>query len=126
MLDRYVSRLQELADLDEDDYVTGHPYEGRYLVQASAQICIDLANHLIASEGWEPATEFREAFDRLRERGVLEDALAGHLQSLTGLRNRLVHLYDDVDDRLVHRALVRRLADLDAFARAYAGRMAEE
>lgn len=31
----------------------------------------------------------------------------------------------DLGDRLVHRALVRRLADLDAFARAYAGRVAE-
>jgi uncharacterized protein YutE (UPF0331/DUF86 family) len=36
------------------------------------------------------------------------------------LRNRLVHLYDDVDDLLVHRAMQDGLADLDGFAVAFA------
>jgi uncharacterized protein YutE (UPF0331/DUF86 family) len=42
------------------------------------------------------------------------------MQDLTGLRNRLVHLYDAVDDRLVHEALAAGLPDLEAFATAVA------
>ncbi|MBA2316736.1 MAG: DUF86 domain-containing protein [Euzebyales bacterium] len=42
------------------------------------------------------------------------------MQDLTGLRNRLVHLYDDIDDRLVHEALGEGLGDLEDFATAIA------
>jgi uncharacterized protein YutE (UPF0331/DUF86 family) len=119
-LSRYTARLRVLAAMNEAEYVDSHAYEGRYLVQASAQVCIDLANHLIASSGWSPATEFRQSFDRLRDHGVITGELAARLQDLTGLRNRLVHLYDDVDDRLVHEGIRHGLSDLDEYAAAYA------
>lgn len=120
MLGRYLTRLRQLAGEPSAAYINDHAYEGRYLVQASAQICIDLANHLIASQAWVPAREFREAFTRLGDHGVLEADLVTRMQSLVGLRNRLVHLYDDVDDLLVHQALADGLADFDAFAQAIA------
>ncbi|MGQ0742731.1 MAG: type VII toxin-antitoxin system HepT family RNase toxin [Acidimicrobiales bacterium] len=118
-LGHYLDRLQVLAEENADAYVIDHSYEGRYLVQASAQTCIDLANHLIASQGWVPATEFRQAFSRLGEHSVLDADLVARMQSLAGLRNRLVHLYDDVDDLLVHAALQRGLSDLNEFATAF-------
>lgn len=124
-LGRYLTRLRELAALDPDAYVAHHAYEGRYLVQVSAQTCIDLANHLIASQGWVPAPEFREAFTRLGEHEVIGADLVVRLQSLTGLRNRLVHLYDDIDDVLVHQALHDGLTDLEAFATAFARRLTD-
>jgi hypothetical protein len=39
---------------------------------------------------------------------------------MVGMRNRLVHLYDDVDDALVAHAAGEELGDWDAFARAIA------
>jgi uncharacterized protein YutE (UPF0331/DUF86 family) len=56
----------------------------------------------------------------LQEHNVVHAHLAARLRALSGLRNRLVHLYEDVDDRLVHAALEEGLADLDAYARAVA------
>lgn len=112
----YRRRLAELAALPSEEYVAAHRYEGRYLVQAAAQVCIDLAHHVIASNGWTPTVEYRDAFARLAEHGVVGEELAARLQDLAGLRNRLVHLYDDVDDQLVHSSLVEGLRDLDAFA----------
>ncbi len=43
-------------------YVSQEAFAGRYLVQAAAQVCIDLANHLISSEGWRVPSDFRDAF----------------------------------------------------------------
>jgi uncharacterized protein YutE (UPF0331/DUF86 family) len=42
------------------------------------------------------------------------------MRALAGLRDRLVHLYDDVDDGLVHEALGAGLDDLRHFSRAVA------
>lgn len=120
-LEAHRGRLAELGRLPTDRYVEEQRFAGRYLVQASAQICIDVANHLISSEGWRVPRDFRDAFTVLEERRVLGEGLADRLRALTGLRNRLVHLYEEVDDALVHRAIRDGLGDLDAFARAVAG-----
>lgn len=112
--------LQRLGDLAPEQYARDELYAGRYLIQVAAQTCIDLANHLIASEGWRPPRDFGDAFTVLCENEVIDRALAGRLRGLTGLRNRLVHVYDEIDDVLVHQLLLAGLPDLDDFAVAIA------
>lgn len=114
----YRDHLAALRALPRERYVAEEAYTGRYLAQAAAQICIDLANHVISSEGWRVPADYRDAFSVLEENGVVAGDLAGRLRALAGLRNRLVHLYEDVDDALVHDALADGLDDLDAYARS--------
>lgn len=64
----YRAQLEELRDLTPEEYVEEEPFAGRYLFQATAQICIDIANHLIASEGWRAPQNFRDSFAVLEER----------------------------------------------------------
>lgn len=124
-LANYRDRLSELQGLPVERYVAEQAFAGRYLVQAAAQACIDIANHVISSEGWRVPRDFRDAFTVLEEKGILDASLAERLRGLAGLRNRLVHLYEDVDDSLVHEALAEGLRDLDAFSRVIA-RLAEQ
>lgn len=116
----YRDQLSKRRAMEVDDYLSEEAFAGRYLVQAAAQACIDIANHLIASEGWRVPQDFRDTFTVLEEQQILDEGLAERLRALAGLRNRLVHLYEDVDDRRVHAALQDGMADLDAFARAVA------
>ncbi|MGI8659819.1 MAG: DUF86 domain-containing protein [Thermoleophilaceae bacterium] len=55
-----------------------------------------------------------------RVRRLLDAGLAERMRALAGLRNRLVHVYDAVDDAIVHASLPEGLADLDEFSRAVA------
>lgn len=108
MLERYRSLLAE----PEPD-----PYRRRHLVQTSAQICIDLANHVIAADGHRVPRDYGDAFRVLSEVGVLDDGLADRLVSLAGARNLIVHLYAEVDDaRLAGYVSGGGLDDLSAFA----------
>ncbi len=50
-LGTYLRELRRLRELPITEYLREEVYAGRYLVQVSAQTCIDLANHIIASEG---------------------------------------------------------------------------
>lgn len=67
------------------------------------------------------ARDQRDSFARLADRRVLDDDLAQRLMALAGLRNRLVHFYDEIDDDRIHAALPAGLSDFDAFSRAVAG-----
>ncbi len=69
LLRTYVARLDELRQLPPEEYVEEEAFAGRYLVQAAAQICIDIANHLIAAQGWRAPRDFRDSFTVLDEHG---------------------------------------------------------
>jgi uncharacterized protein YutE (UPF0331/DUF86 family) len=116
----YRNRLEALRDLPAEQYEGDRAFAGRYLVQASAQACIDIANHLIASSGWRAPADFRDAFTVLEEQAAIDADLAERMRALAGLRNRLVHVYEEVDDRIVHAALPEGLEDLGRFAQAMA------
>ncbi|MGH3811985.1 MAG: type VII toxin-antitoxin system HepT family RNase toxin [Pseudonocardiaceae bacterium] len=108
MLERYRSLLA----VDDPD-----PYRRRHLVQTAAQICIDLANHVIAADGHRVPRDYGDAFRVLAEVGVLDDDLADRMVALAGARNLIVHLYADVDDdRLARAVRGGGLDDLSAFA----------
>ena len=112
-----LERYRALLAVDDPD-----PYRRRHLVQTAAQISIDLANHVIAAEGYRPPRDYGDAFRILADAGVLEAGLAGRMVALAGARNLIVHLYAEVDDERLARAVRDGgLDDLSAFAAAIAG-----
>lgn len=60
------------------------------------QECVDLAAHWVADRGWGPPERAGEAFEILREKGVLDDDLTAGLRGAAGLRNRIAHGYTDI------------------------------
>lgn len=96
------------------------PLRRRYAVQAAAQACIDLANHVIASEGWRVPADYGDAFTVIAEHDVIGSPLAERLTGLAGLRNLLVHLYDEIDDDRVEREAAEGQADLGDYTAAVA------
>ena len=86
------------------------------------ECAIDVANHVIASEGYRFPQDNADSFSVLVSEDVFPAALEPSLRAMAQFRNRLVHLYRDVDDRRVYEYLRTGLADLDQFAGAVAGR----
>ena len=68
-----------------------------------------------------PVRDYGDAFRVLAEEGVLEGPLAERMVALAGARNLIVHLYAEVDDARLARAVREGgLDDLSAFAAAVA------
>jgi uncharacterized protein YutE (UPF0331/DUF86 family) len=107
-----LERYRALLAADHPD-----PYRRRHLVQSAAQISIDLANHVIAADGHRVPRDYGDAFRVLGEVGVLDAELAQRMAALAGARNLIVHLYAEVDDERLARAVRDGgLDDLSAFA----------
>ncbi len=86
----------------------------KYVFVTAIEGCLDVAQHLCASEGWGPPTTNADALRLLGRHGVLANELAESLARAVGFRNLLVHGYADVDDDRVVDQL-DRIGDLERF-----------
>lgn len=89
----------------------------KYTFVTAIEACLDVAQHLCATEGWGPPRDNGDAVALLGSHGVLPADLATRMRRAVGFRNVLVHGYITVDDKIV----LARLADpsdLGAFVSA--------
>jgi len=87
----------------------------RYCFLVSIEARLDFANHIIATQGLRAPRDYKDSFRVLNEAGILPDDFVPTMQALAGLRNLVMHLYWDVDDRMLHDAIGGELADFDTF-----------
>lgn len=123
LLDSYVGYLDELAKGDVEAFVGDYKLCGaaRYYLQAAIECCADVGAHVLATDTTRRAEDYRSIFKLLGEEGVIPAEVAAGMEPAAALRNRLVHGYDQVDDRRVHEMLRTAPPTLRAFAKAMAG-----
>jgi len=92
----------------------------KYRFIVAIETCIDVAEHVTASEGLRSPDSFAEAFSVLDEAGFVDQDLAADLQDMARFRNLLVHGYQRVDDARVTEILRTRLDDFERFRTAVA------
>ena len=116
-LRQYLSYLREIAQIPAADLLKDPIKIGsaRYYLQISIETCLNLGNHIIASKNFRAPTDYRDVFTVLNENGVLSDDFTLRLRQMAGLRNRLVHLYWEVDDAPLFNFLQNDLSDFDQF-----------
>ncbi len=86
----------------------------KYTFVTAIEACIDIAQHVCASEGWGPPDTNGDAMSLLGSHGLLTPELAQALRKAVGFRNVLVHNYVAVDDAVVAEQL-DDLSDLEQF-----------
>jgi uncharacterized protein YutE (UPF0331/DUF86 family) len=106
-LSRIVENLSELKGLKA---LTIEEWRDDSMRRAAAErwhdICteaaIDLNSHLLVALGRPSPSDGHQSFlDLARHTKIIDTDLAAKLAPSVGLRNRLVHRYDDIDDALV-------------------------
>ena len=124
-LEELLRRLERLAAVDRQTFLTDPAVQAQAerWMQVAGEVCLDLAQHLIASEGWQTPATYREAFQVLRAEGVLSPDLATRMEGWAGLRNLLVHLYLEVDHGKLYRILTEDLGELGTYAAALSSRL---
>lgn len=83
-----------------------------YLLQTSIQALIDLASYLAAREALPAPRTSHEIFEGLEQAGFLPAGTARRAAPIVGFRNRIVHLYDRIDEERVFEILTVHRRDL--------------
>jgi len=117
LLDEYLNILSDIAKNPVNTFVKDKILLGsaKYYLQVSIECCLDVANHIIASERLRVPKDYADSFKVMEEEGLVGEELGKRLQQMAKFRNRLVHLYGDIDDVNVHIYINKDVKDLVEF-----------
>jgi uncharacterized protein YutE (UPF0331/DUF86 family) len=113
----YLDKLSILAALPEEAFLQEftNVESAKRLLQVSIECCLDIAHHIVADEGYRTPADNYDTFVVLSENGVLPNAFMPTLRQMVSFRNRVVHLYWDVDDATVYHIMQSDLGDFETY-----------
>ena len=116
-LDEYLVILDEIAKVPENTFLKDKILIGsaKYYLQISIECCLDVANHIIAAERYRAPKDYADSFTVLEEKGLFQQGLGQNLRQMTKFRNRLVHLYGEIDDKFVYEFIKTDVGDIRKF-----------
>ncbi len=120
----HILDLERLARIPQPEFLANPDQIGsaKYRFVVAIECCIDIANHIIASEDLRFPRDNADSFVVLAESGIVAETLREPLRAMAKFRNRLVHLYWDIDDARIWGYLQESLDDLRRFDQAIVAR----
>lgn len=116
-LDEYLGILKQIGKTAEDAFINDKILIGsaKYYLQVSIEVCLDIASHIIASERFRAPKDYADSFSVLNEAGIISSDLCKQLRKMAKFRNRLVHLYSEIDNEYIYGFIQSDLDDITQF-----------
>ena len=116
-----LERLEDLRKLSAEDFLSDPHKIGsaKYSFIVAIEGMIDLCNHIIAKNGYRTPEDYADTFRVLVERGAFDEEYTNTLIQMARFRNRLVHIYWEVDDNELYRIIQTRLQDIRDFLKKF-------
>ena len=84
-------------------------------IQRASELCIDLANHVVKRKQLGIPKGSKESFALLAQAGIIPQKLLKQLEGMVGFRNTLVHVYQELEIRIMKDVIEHHLDDLILF-----------
>ena len=93
-----------------------HQYYGAvHHLQVAVQAVLDIAQHIASYQRFKSYTSNKEVFEILKDNNVITFDIATSMTNAVGLRNVIVHQYEEVDPEKVYDIIQNHLDDIDVF-----------
>ncbi len=116
---QYLNDLKKHEGSSFDTFMKNH-YEVERILELLIETSSDLIFHELSKKVSTPDS-YREAFIAAGKENIIPKALAGRLALACGMRNILVHEYEEIDYKLVHKSIKTALHDFADFIKALSG-----
>ena len=112
-----VSRLQKLKETGRQKFLNDPDKIGsaKYHFIVAIESSIDMCNHIISRNGYRVPEDYGDTFKVMGEKGAFDVEFSEQLVKMAKFRNRLVHLYWEVDDARIYKILEENLGDFLKF-----------
>ena len=114
---RFKRDLEDFGRISREAFRTNRErqYAVLHALQSAIESCLEIASHIVSADRLGAPTDHAHLFTLLEENRVIPSGVAEAMRKMARFRNRIVHLYWDVDLNLVYDYLTGRLGDLDSY-----------
>ncbi|MEW6570594.1 MAG: DUF86 domain-containing protein [Nitrospirota bacterium] len=103
-IQKAVERLSKFTKIDKNSFLSNedfiHIARSHFLIATEASI--NICYHIMAKRLKRTPTEYSSCFELLRKHNLISEELALYLIKLIGLRNKMVHRYEEIDYGFVY------------------------
>lgn len=127
-LEENLKKLKSLAEMDREELLDDfrNIEASKHLLQTSIEIMIDISNMLIARRRLGQADTNAEAFIILAQNDIISQENQEKYAVMARFRNRVVHMYDSVNETEIYDILKNNLEDFRLFIKEIMELIAEK
>jgi uncharacterized protein YutE (UPF0331/DUF86 family) len=123
--------LENLRDLEKfnlSDYLSDFKNEllAERLLERIIGRMIDINYHIITEQTLSTPADYHGSFIQLGKLGILNEQETARFVKLAGLRNRLSHEYNGIDETIIFKAVKELVADLPNYIEAIRNFLSEK
>lgn len=117
MIKENLDKLTTFKDVSVDIFVDDfQKYDAaKYNLQITIEAMLYICNHIIARKAYEVPKTNAEAFRLLCRKKILNPEMEDTFMAMAKFRNRVVHMYEQVDNREIYRIVTEGLGDFQVF-----------
>jgi len=118
LLDAYLKELKEIAKMERTSFLSSPVFSAaaESYLRRSLECIFDIGRHILAKTGnIDLATEYKSIAKGLGEKGIIDAALTEKMIMMAGYRNRIVHMYNEINNEELYDILTNDLQDLEKF-----------
>lgn len=113
---RYLNDLIQYKKITFNEFMHKH-YEIERILELLVMTASDIVFHLITDKGEPAPASYKAAFLRAGELKIISKKLSKNLALSAGLRNILVHEYEEIDYVIVHKSIPSAVRDFTSFVK---------
>ncbi len=112
-LETYIKQIQEYSAITVKEYSKDWKLQRivERTLQMMIELCVDIANHIIADEKFRVPTSYSDTFQVLEEEDLISDKQCNTMKKMAQFRNIIVHHYDRIDETIVVNILRQNVKD---------------
>ena len=113
-LTTYLNDLSRYKKINFKEFMKKH-YEIERILELLVITASDIVFHLVSAKGEPAPASYKAAFLRAGELKIISMKTSKNLALSAGLRNILVHEYEEIDYNIVHKSIHSAIRDFSAF-----------
>lgn len=117
LIQKDLERLKDYQNLSLQEFIES--FDTQLITQRLLEMIIgrllDINYHLLSQKHQFVPQDYKQSFVEMGKKGEVDFKLANDLSNSAGLRNVLVHEYDEIDPKKVHQAIETTLTQVPPY-----------